>query len=137
MMEETQGEGSPVSVPASDDTPEYTQTGFNALTASKEWVEQIVAAADGDDTVLLQLTREHLEVCKIHADAIRELRAAAIVRERDRGKSNRELRDVAGISDSQVARTAIGAGGKRRIDRRRGPAERRQGPPDRRSDGSS
>lgn len=134
-MEEAQGEAPTVSVSASTDTPEYTPTGIDALETSQRWVDKLVAAAEGDDTALLHLTREHLEICKIHADAIRALRAAALVRERERGKSNRELKDAAGISDSQVARAAISAGGKRRIDRRHGPADRRQGPPDRRSGG--
>lgn len=119
---EEQEEVPDVSVAANADNEDHnqTETGRDASEASQQWVDRIVADAGGDDEELLRLINEHLEVVATHARVIRDLRGAAIVRERRRGKSNRDLRLITGISDSQVARAAIRAGGDRRIDRRPG-----------------
>lgn len=137
-MEEAQEEV-PVTPTAKQD--EITKTGADARESSQKWVQRLVADAtdaDGntDDTRLLELIKEHLDVCEDHRAAIRQVRAQAIVRERERGKSNVELTESAGLSDSGVARAAIGAGGKRRFTRRKGPSDRRTGEADRRSSGS-
>jgi hypothetical protein len=120
---------------------EKTTTGADAREASHDWVQRLVADAtdaDGnvDDTKLLELIKEHLDICEDHRAAVRSVRAQAIVRERERGKSNVELTESAGLSDSGVARAAIGAGGKRRFTRRSGPSDRRTADTDRRSSGS-
>lgn len=133
---EAQEEVTEVTAIANTDTPATTQTGRDARDSSHAWIDRLVDAAAGDDTVLLELIKEHLEVCKDHVAALRVLRSEAIVRERAAGKSNMDLKDAAGLSDSQVSRAAIAAGGQRRFKRRRGLPDRRVGERDRRSSGS-
>jgi chemotaxis regulatin CheY-phosphate phosphatase CheZ len=91
-----------------------------ARKVSQEWLDRLVAEADGDDERLLHLCADHLEVVDEHGDRVRrELRDPAAQRLREAGVPMKRIATLARITDSALARRILHAGSKRRVDRRR------------------
>lgn len=104
-----------------------TQTGIDAETDSRAWIERLRKEADGNDLRLLELLHEHRGVATRHVGRLIAERDEALLRLRAAGVSNIEISEHAGVSDSGLSRRAIQAGASRRVNRRTGPPDRRAG----------